>query len=150
MSTWGTIRLDTIHRIAGAPDGSPAGITPTFDPRLSWRHIPDTRRGDEGRDRAFRTRDQHDAPPRVFGAGERQHETTLIVEVRYLARELLGDLIASDHLDLIAALHATRTYPTGLRVRQVQEPELDEPDDDGRVTARYPIRHIYRVAVTLV
>jgi hypothetical protein len=149
-STWAAIREDTIQRIAGAQDGSPAAITPTADPRQSWRHVPATRQEQGGRDRTFTDRVEATSPPRVFGAGQLQIEHVLTLETSYLSREEVQDVIAADHLDLVAALQPRSTYPTGLRVRQVDPPDIDPVDENSRVVVRYPIRHIFRVAVTLV
>jgi len=42
------------------------------------------------------------------------------------------------------------TYPAGLRVRRVEQPQMEYDTEKDRVVVTYPVVHIYRVRVTLV
>ena len=152
MSVWGTILQDTIDRIAGASDGSPRGIVSTVDSKQRWRHVPDTRLDDDdaGRDRTFRTLDPETEENTIAGAAQVQLTWTVPVEAQYLPSVGIMDRVLSDWTDLVAALQPRSTYPTGLRVRSVEQPRIERDTERDRYVVTYPVRHIYRVSVTLV
>jgi hypothetical protein len=144
-SVWGQVRQDTIDRVGR--------IVPTLDDRQRWRHTPDSRSGrtDTSSIRSYTTREvQAREHVGVAGGGEREEQWAVVLTVQYLADEAVSDRIGCDHGDLIAALQPISTYPSGLRVRMVEQPEIERDDETGRVTARWPIRCTFRYAVTLV
>ena len=152
MGVWGTILQDTVERIGGAADGSPRGIVPTIDAQLRWRHVPDSRIGvdDAGRDRTFRTLDPETEENTIAGAAQVQLTWTVPIETQYLPGPGVMDRISSDWVDLVKALQPRSTYPTGLHVRAVEQPEIERDTERDRYVVRFPVRHIYRVAVTLI
>lgn len=154
-SAWGRILDDTVGRIMA--------ITPTVEPKQRWRHVPDSRAsGDDqqrslggGSPRQFTSLDIDRADDAgVAGAGERQEDWTVTLRVSYLPSQGVHDMVASDFDDLVKALQATGTYPSGswgaLKVRRVGPPEGPEHGDDGEMIARFPVRCIFRRSVTLL
>ena len=152
-TSWGLILRDTIDRIAGADDGSPAGITPTVDPRLRWRYIERGRmETDGGRDRHFTARSWSPVGGvEVYGGREDQLGRELSLEVKYLDCAEFEDRRHGDEQNIVAALEGSSTYPSGstwaLRVRRVNRDGIDtgEPDE-GVITVTIPITLIWREA----
>lgn len=148
VSAWGQVRKDTLDRIAN--------LTPTVDSAQKWRHLGPTRdedlQGATTRQFTSSSEDVTTEEDRVAGAGERQERWLLALRTYYLPSENVDDQLAADHVDLINALHATSTYPSGswgaLRVRKVLEPERDE-GEQGLTIVIHRVALTFRFGVTL-
>lgn len=150
VSAWANVRRDTLDAVRG--------VVPTFDAKQRWRHQGIERRGDDDSEDTGRTREFFDSwddsgiDAGVFGTGEKQEARDLVLRTFYALSEDLDEIVDSDHVDLIEALDASSTYPSGswgaLKVRRVLDP--DGPELSGEVAiVKWTIRHIYRKAVTL-
>ena len=148
-STWATVRDDTIERIVGAEDGSPAGITPTFDPSQRWHYRRRPRAtGEGGRDREFTARDWDlIGDVQVFGGGEDQLGRDLKLRVTYLDSKDFEDRRHCDERDLVGALESASTLPTGCKVRRVVREDITitmPSEGEGTIEVVFPIRLIWR------
>lgn len=144
-SVFGAIRDDITTRVAA--------IVPTLDPAQRWRHVPDGRPAGDGglSSRQFSTREiQPREHTGVAGGGEREEVWAVVLSVQYAAEAATTDRIAADHVDLISALQPSSTYPSGLRVRAIEIPEIERDEISGRISCRWPVRCTYRYAVSLV